>query len=81
MMLMRTDKQKAIMEIIFRHVNAGKFLSVRELHALLPYSCAYGSFRMSLKQLEIHRIIEKEKAGRSALVKPTKLGYDWFRSG
>lgn len=78
---LRTPKQKIIMDLIFKAVSAGEFLNISDLHARLPYKCAYGSFRMSLKYLEKHKLIEKEKTGNSTLIKPTSNGYAWFQSG
>jgi hypothetical protein len=74
-----TRKQRAILECVLKAADAGNFYNIRELHATLPYENHYGSFRCSIKFLEKHRLIEKEPAGRSSLIKPTSLAYVWLR--
>lgn len=77
----RTDKQRIIMKVIFDAAGQGEFLNVRQIHARLPYTCAYGSLRRSLEHLEKHGAIVKERSGMCVLVKPTQIGYAWFSSG
>lgn len=74
----RTDKQQIIMKVLFDAAAAGEFLNVKQIHARLPYRCAYGSLRRSLEHLEKHGAIVKERAGMCVLIKPTQLGYGWF---
>jgi hypothetical protein len=75
---LRTKKQRIIMAILLRTVGAGEFMNVTQLHAALPYKCAYGSLRMSVDALEANGFIVKERAGMSILLVPTKSAYDWF---
>lgn len=75
---MKTQKQRQIMAVVMREAGAGRFLSVKELHALLPYACHYGSFRMSINHLVDHGMIVRERAGRCVLLKPTVEAYACF---
>lgn len=75
---LRTRKQRIIVGLILRAAGEGRFHTITELHALLPYECHYGSFRRSIEFLESHQIIVKERAGRSLLIKPTTEAYGWF---
>lgn len=75
---LRTKKQRIVMGIILREAGQGHFRTISELHAMLPYTCHYGSFRCTLDALEAHGSIVKERAGMSVLIKPTHEGYGWF---
>lgn len=78
MSLGRTKKQQQIMAIVLAAANAGEFLSVSEIHARLPYTCAYGSLRTSLRFLVKQEVLVRETAGRFSLMKPTLKAYRLF---
>lgn len=67
------------MRIVFLAAGEGRFLTIGELHASLPYSCAYGSLRMSVNHLVKHGCLEKVRTGMSVTLKPTSTGAAWFR--
>jgi len=77
----RTDKQRQIMHLVLEAADNGTFYTVTELHQALPYTCAYGSLRTSLRFLVKRGIIELERAGMFKIIRPTPSAYDWFRSG
>lgn len=77
----RTDNQRAIMSLVLKAADEGRFYTVKELWEALPYTCAYGSLRTSLKFLRKTGIVVTEPAGSFRLVKPTREAYAWFRSG
>lgn len=77
----RTDKQRMIVGLILTAADNGTYYTVTELHQALPYTCAYGSLRTSLKFLRQRGIIELEKSGTFKLVRPMPAAYDWFRFG
>lgn len=76
----RTDKQRQIMHLVLEAADAGTFYTVTELHQTLPYTCAYGSLRTSLRFLVKRGIVELERSGMSKIVRPTIKAYDWFRT-
>jgi hypothetical protein len=77
----RTKKQREIVEMILRAADSGSFLTIKEIHAGLSYTCAYGSLRTSLKFLVGKGILERRKAGSQTLLIPTAEAYAWFRAG
>lgn len=77
--LKRTPKQRAIVQTILKAADDGKLYTLPELHAALPYKCAYGSMRTSLRFLEAGGVILREKAGHFTLIRPTSLAYALFR--
>lgn len=66
------------MKIVFSAADNGMFLTIGEIHKLLPYTCAFGSFRRSLEFLEKSGVIFKQKEGRCVFIKPTLAAYKWF---
>jgi hypothetical protein len=78
---LRTKKQRIIMGIVLREAGRGMFHSIRDLHAMLPYACHYGSFRRSIDFLESHGSIVKERSGLFTLIRPTTDAYTWFSPG
>ena len=77
----RTQNQKLIMGVVLEAADAGRFYTIKELHAALPYTCDYGSLRTSLRFLKKTGIVVTEPAGQFKLVKPTSAAYAWFRAG
>ncbi|WLR90990.1 hypothetical protein [Shinella zoogloeoides] len=77
----RTDKQRQIMHLVLEAADNGTFYTMTELHQALPYTCAYGSLRTSIKFLVARGIVTKERAGLSKIIRPTPSAYDWFRTG
>lgn len=77
----RTDKQRQIVHLILTAADEGTFYTVKELHEALPYTCAYGSLRTSLRFLRERKIIELERSGQVKFVRPLPAAYDWFRLG
>jgi len=77
----RTDKQRQIMFLVLEAADVGSFYTITELHQALPYKCAYGSLRTSLRFLSKRGIVELERSGMSKIVRPTIKAYDWFRVG
>lgn len=75
----RGEKHRKIANVILTAADEGRFLTVSEIHAGLPYTCAYGSLRKNLDAFEEKKWIEKERAGMSVLIKPTPSLYHWFR--
>ncbi|QIG69067.1 hypothetical protein EVB77_033 [Rhizobium phage RHph_N1_10] len=75
----RGEKHKQIAGIILQAADEGRFLTVSEIHAGLPYACAYGSLRKIIKLFEEREWVTKERAGMSVLIKPNLLLYQWFR--
>lgn len=73
-----TEKQKIIMGIILKKTGEGKFLNIRELHALLPYKCSYGAVRISIRFLIKNNVLVRKKSGGSSLLVPTDLSYRLF---
>lgn len=67
------------MGIILREAGQGRFLSIKELHALISYDASYGAIRISVRWLEKQGMLERKKSGRDSLLVPTQRGYDWFR--
>lgn len=80
MTIYRTKKQRMIVETILKAADEGRFLNHKELHAVLPYTCSYGSLRTSLKFLVGHGVLEKERTGLSVVLKPTARAYSLFRT-
>lgn len=78
-MILRTEKQQIIMDLILKAADEGRFYNVTELHQALPYTCAYGSLRTSLRFLRRHGMIVNEKAGNFNLLRPTSKAYSFFR--
>lgn len=77
----QTDKQQEIMGIILREVGAGRFLNVTELYGMISYSheASYGALRVSLRWLEKHGMLIRERdKGQTRLV-PTRRAYDFFK--
>lgn len=77
-----TKRQKQIMGKILREAGAGRFMTLTELHDELPddHKASYGSLRKSLDFLERSGIIVREHiGGNKKHVKPTELGFKWFR--
>jgi predicted transcriptional regulator len=75
----RTEKQRQIMNILFDAVDHGEELSVKEIHARLPFTCAYGTLRDHLNRLKNYDLVYYEKAGMFNYYKPTAKAYAWFR--
>lgn len=78
-----TKKQKNIMGLVLKKAGEGVFLTVSELHKEVSHgeTCTYGAIRKSLDVLEDAKMIKRERrtGTNSKEVKPTNLGYDWFR--
>ncbi len=77
----KTPRQIEIMGHILKRAGEGIFLTQVELHRELAGAESYGALRISMNFLEKHQMIVREpKPGTSAkYLKPTLLGYDWFR--
>ena len=69
------------MGYILAQAGEGVFLTISELHkrTLAPLGVSMDACRNSLKLLEQKHMLVKEKIGRNIILKPTLLGYDWFR--
>jgi len=78
--IMRTKKQSEIAGIILKAADQGMFLNVTEIHEMLSWQNAYGSLRKTLTSFEDRKLIVKERAGMSVLIKPTADLYHWFRN-
>lgn len=75
----RTAKQKELMGFILEAANAGKFLTIKELHEKISYPASYGAIRISVNFLMKQEMIEKTPDGQTVQLVPTSRGYDWFR--
>jgi len=73
-----TKKQKIIMGIILTKAGEGKFLSIKELHELLPYACTYGAARISVRFLIKHDMLARNKTGTLSILVPTSYAYEVF---
>lgn len=78
-----TKKQKEIMGVVLRRAGEGIFLSIKEVHQEVSHGseCSYGAVRCSINVLRNANMIvcEAVPGSHSKKVKPTQLGYDWFR--
>lgn len=82
---MKTPHQKEIMTIILTAADAGEFLTQRQVHDRLSWSCNFGSLRTALKLLERAGMITRDRIGPSlrnyGTVRPTSTAYVVFRAG
>ncbi|RWN25295.1 MAG: hypothetical protein EOR96_34505 [Mesorhizobium sp.] len=69
------------MKIVLEAADQGRFLTQPEIHALLPYTCAYGSLRTSIKFLDRAGVIVRHRSGIVCTIKPTAKAYILFRAG
>jgi hypothetical protein len=76
----RAPKQTQIAEVILSAADRGEYLNVTQIHAGLPYKCAYGSLRKTLKVFEDRNLITKVRTGMCVTIKPNLTLYHWFRS-
>lgn len=79
MKVRKDGKYAEIAKIIMTAADAGEYLTIKEIHEKLSYECAYGSLRKNLDALEAKKMILRERAGMSVLIKPMLLLYQWFR--
>ncbi len=79
MKVRKDGKYAEIARVIMTAADAGEYLTISEIHQKLPYACAYGSLRKNLDALEEKKMIQRERAGMSVLIKPMLLLYQWFR--
>jgi DNA-binding MarR family transcriptional regulator len=73
------EKQTQIANILLAAADRGEYLTLSDLHAALPYKCAYGSLRKNIDALEAKEWIERSRAGKFVYLKPKDLLYAWFR--
>lgn len=76
-----TKKQKAVMGVVLREAGRGRFLSIEQLNDQVQphYETSYGGLRKCLDGLENKGMIERVRVSLHKEVRPTLLGYDWFR--
>lgn len=76
-----TKKQRAVMGLILREAGRGRFLSVGDLHTEVQphFETSYGGLRKCLDVLEEKEMISRVRVSLHKEVRPTMLGYDWFR--
>lgn len=75
----RTEKQKILMGLILRAAGEGRFMTLKELHALIPYKASYGAVRLSTDFLVRQGMLVKTAAGRFVHLVPTHAAFDWYR--
>lgn len=75
----RTEKQKILMGLILRAAGEGRYMTLKELHALIPYEATYGAVRISTNFLERQGMLVKTAAGRFVHLVPTEAAFDWYR--
>ena len=75
----RTEKQRQIMQLVLKGADDGCFLTISELHKLLPYTCDYGSLRTSLRFLEKGGSLLRERVGAFTILRPTPDAYARYR--
>lgn len=75
----RTEKQKILMGLILKAAGEGRHMTLKELHALIPYQATYGAVRISTNFLENQGMLVKTAAGRFVHLIPTAAAYDWYR--
>lgn len=76
-----TKKQKAVMGLILKKASEGEFLNLKQLHTEIQphYETSYGGLRKCLDVLERSGMVTRTRVSLHKEVKPTELGYDWFR--
>lgn len=71
------------MGLILAQAGAGRFLTQEEIHAEVKHGkdCTFGAIRVSVRYLEKHGMVlrEKDPIRKLVLVKPTVRAYDLFR--
>lgn len=81
----RTAKQVEVMGKILKLTNEGAVPTVRSLHAMISFPMVWNTFRKLVENLERSGFVTRERlkgtkaAPGETIVKPTLLGYDWFR--
>jgi hypothetical protein len=75
----RTEKQKILMGLILRAASEGRYMTLKDLHALIPYKATYGAVRISTNFLERQGMLVKTAAGRFVHLVPTEAAFDWYR--
>jgi Fe2+ or Zn2+ uptake regulation protein len=77
-----TKRQKKIMGVILKAAGEGRLMTIKEIHkeAAEP-GLTYGATRKSISILEEAQMIIRESIAKSHFknVRPTTLGFDWFR--
>lgn len=82
-----TDKQQEILRIVFRHADAGSFVTFKELREELSYKPKKSALSCSLKILRDWGAIELVYGpdeslvfnGRPGFIRPTPAAYKRFR--
>jgi repressor of nif and glnA expression len=76
-----TDKQVEIMKIIIQATGNGETLILEDIQKRLSYGDGVSNIAIfySLKYLEKHGLIVKERVGREAFIRPTSLGYKMMK--
>ena len=80
---LNTPKQREIVHHVLRAADTGEFIELHQLKAKLSYgdTITKQALLCSLKYLQEHGFIEKQRKGRQMTYKPTLKAYQKYRRG